>query len=583
MTVSQGRPWLAIFICLALALWMTGPVWIAEEPSFIGHWGALDLPGSVWAHWWVAASLADGHSPFIDTVSFHPIGLDPVLQYNIIDAIVGAPWVWLFGVRIGYNVATVIALTTTGFGGYILGRGAQMSWRGAIFVAFAIQSSSAIALELYEGRLSQFLLVFFLLALAALQKLIHTHPNGKTALWLGVSAALTALVYWYAGLFLILAAAVMIGVSRSQLNRQRLMWIGCSVIVGAALVLPFVAELASQWSSLPGMQRSTADPTFTTNVVSLKTGREIAVENSRWILWPLLSRANQEAGHQLGLIPVLFVVLALRQKKTGLASWLTIAAFGWVLALGPVFHGYSSSTDVSAPFGWLQDLSPLFARMWWPQRFEILTAVGISMAAGFGIDLWLKDRQKATYWWFLALFLCVADAPVRSGVLPSRASVEPTVYPGLYEGLDGAVITTPIHPPVQILNHQRFAQTQHELPIINGNGEHIPSHAPAAWTRWIDNSKVLTALNTLQIDHSVDINIDPTDIQYLIDAGFKYASVDPSVYGTPVGRNWAATHGTVFTQLWGEPIRRHRGGAVWAVPCHRRLSGRGRKHGTGAT
>jgi len=550
-------------------MWMTGPVWVAEEPSFIGHWDALDLPGSIWAHWWVAESIANGQNPFVDTVSFQPIGLDPVLQYNLIDAIVGAPWVWLLGLRVGYNVATVVALTTTGFGAYILARNAQMTWRGAIFVAIALQSSSTMALELYEGRLSQFLLVFLLLSLAALQKLIHTARNGKVAIWLGVSAALTALVYWYAGLFLILAATAMIVVSRKQLNRQRLTWLIYSAAVGALCVLPFVSELASQWASLPGMQRGTEGATFATNIVSLKTGHDIAIENSRWVLWPVLSRANQEAGHQIGLLSLLFVFFALRQKSSGLRPWLTMAAIGWVLALGPVFHGYSSTTEITAPLGWLQELSPIFARMWWPQRFEILTALGVSMAAGMGLDLWLKERKKSTIWWILAVMLSVADAPLRSGVLPSRASVEPTVYPDLYKGLDGAVITTPIHPPVQILNHQRFAQTQHGLPIINGNGEHIPGHAPDAWTEWVKASKILMGLSTLQTDQSVDITIEPKDVQYVIDAGFRYASVDPSVYPTSVGRNWAATHGAAFSQIWGEPLRRHRGGAVWAIkPIH---------------
>ena len=74
MNGTLGRPWVAIFICLLLAIGMTGPAWGADKPSFIGHWDALDLPGSVWAHWWVAESLANGQNPFVATVSFHPTG-----------------------------------------------------------------------------------------------------------------------------------------------------------------------------------------------------------------------------------------------------------------------------------------------------------------------------------------------------------------------------------------------------------------------------------------------------------------------------------------------------------------------------
>ena len=565
MSTERGRPWLALLICTVLTAWMTWPAWVADEPGFIGHWDALDLPGSVWAHWWVQHALTTGQSPFVDTVSFWPVGLDPVLQYNLLDAAVGAPWIALFGVIDGYNLATAAALTTTGLGGYVLGRSVKLSGRSAIFAAVAIQSSSAVALELYEGRLSQFLLVFFLLGLSALFRLLHDPPQLKVAVGLGVCAAATALVYWYAGLYFLLAAAALALLGRVSWSRQRTLLFGLSAAIGAAMVLPFVLDLAGEWASLPGMARNTEGSDALTNYVSTKSGVDIATENSRWWLWPLISRANQEAGHQMSVVVLLLSAVALRYRCTRIGGWLGVAAIGWVLALGPVFHGYSSTGTVSAPFGWLQSASPVFARMWWPQRFEVLTAIGLAIVAGFGLDRWLKSRTRGRLWWGLAVILAVADAPLRSGVLPVRASPAPEAHLPLYRDLDGPLLTTPIRPDVRTLNHQRWLQTLHEQPMLNGNGEHIPGHAPDEWVSWVDGSRLLDSLVDLQTEQEATFTVDPQDVAYLLDAGFRYAVTDPTVYGGPTGRNWAATHGTVFRQLWGSPIQRHRGGAVWAI------------------
>ena len=562
---DRGRPWLALLVCMALAVWMTSPAWLAPEPRFIGHWDALDLPGSIWAHWWVADALSAGANPFVDTLSFRPTGLNPVLQYNLLDAVVGAPWIWIFGPVTGYNIATVMALCSTGLGAYYLGRSAQMSGASAVFVAVAIESSSAVSLELYEGRLSQFLLIFFLLSLALLGRLLHEPPRASIAIGLGVCAAATALVYWYAGLFFLIAAGAFTVVGGARWTRERLLWFLCSAAIGGIIVAPFVADLAASWDMLPGMTRATEGSVTPTNVVSLKSGHEIAIENSRWFLWPLVSRAHQEAGHQISLLIGVLAVFATRQKSSRVAGWGAMAAVGWLLALGPVYHGYDTSSDITAPFGWLQSASALFSRLWWPQRFEILTAIGLAVMAGLGLDRWLDGRKRAGFWWVLSLVCVVADSPLRSGVLPVRSSVVPETHPELYSGLSGAVITTPIRPGVRILNHQRWAQTQHGMPILNGNGEHIPGHAPAAWTTWVDGSRILKGLITLGMDKALTLTVHPSDVQYLLDGDFQYASVDPTVYGSTMGKNWAATHGAVFSQLWGPPVRRYRGGAVWAI------------------
>ena len=551
--------WLVIAVCLTLSIWMTWPVWWAKEPSLVGHWDALDLPGSVWAHWWVADTLAKGASPFVDTVTFYPFGLNPVLQYNLLDAFVGAPWVWLAGVRVGYNLATVTALTTTGLAAYALARSSGLMRAGALFAAVTIQSSSAVALELYEGRISQVLLAFFLLSLAALMQIMRREPTVRMATGLGLAAAATALVYWYSGLFLLLTAAIVLWAHSDKLNGERWKMLGLSAVIGLGITLPFAIDLIQQWDALPGIAGGTELNK------SLNEGRGIAIENSRWPLWPLYGRANQEAGHQIGILTLVLTGLAVRWKLPNKKVWLGVAGLGWLMAMGPVVHGYSSATTIGLPFGWMQDHFPTFSRMWWPKRFEVLTAIGLSLIAGLALDRFLNDRSRPRWWVFAALLLSVIDAPIRSGVIPVRASPVPQTTEALYEGLDGALLTTPAFPDVNILNRLRWIQTVHGLPIQNGNGEHISGHRPPGYTEWIEANKVLSALDGLHRKGSMNARIEPADVQDLLDSGFRYAVADPAAYWDGTGRNWTVTHGRFFEQLWGRPIRLIKGAAVWKI------------------
>jgi hypothetical protein len=506
-----------------------------------------------------------GANPFVDTMSFVPFGLSPVHQYNLLDAIIGSPWVLLTDTRIGYNLATVVALTTTGMGGYALARSTGTGQRGALFTAVAIQASSAVSLELYEGRLSQFLLVFILLALAALLTLIRSGGGLKIAVVLGVCTAATAGVYWYAITYFLPAALVIVLTHRHKLGREQLRWIAIGGLIGMGLILPFAIELLGTWSTLPGMARNGSSEAASTNLVSGLSGLQVAIDNSRWPLWPLIGADNQEHGHQISPLVLLLSLFAFRWKQAGRWTWLGVAIIGWIMAMGPRLHGYEAATDISMPFAWVGMIFPPFERMWWPQRFEVLCAIGLSVLAGAALERWLTNRPRAQLLWVASLLLIVLDAPLRSGVLPVRASVTPTINMELYSGLDGPIFTTPVWPNVGQLHRLRWLQTQHELPFQNGNGEHIPSHRPPKYTEWMSQNALIKALDKLKRNQRLKARVEPEDIQHLIDAGFRYVVVDPYIYGDDGGRIPAATHSSVFGQLWGSPIRTDRGGAVWRI------------------
>jgi len=557
--------WAILATCFLVAVGMTLPVWTATGPSLIGHWPALDLAGSVWAHWWTADALSRGVDPFVGTHSFYPVGMDPVLQFNLVDAMVGAPWVWGFGPRVGYNLAATAALITTGLAGTWLARGVGASRAGGLLCGVSIQASSFVALELYEGRISQVCLVFWLLALGGLVRLIRDRGGMGLALLTGLAAALAAGVYWYHGLALLLAGLCIVGASRAELRRQIWTRLGVSIALGLLLCLPFVLALLENWGDLPGVGRMVEDPRLAGNPDHLGSGVKIAAQHSRWLLWPLIERAGVDAGHQLSLVLLALAGLAVYRKVPGRGRWLMVAGIGWLLALGPKLHGYSEATDISLPFGWIQSLVPAMERMWWPQRFELLSVVGVSVLAGLGLDRFIAGRARRRLWLLAALVLSLVDAPLRSGVLPVEANPVPRVSAELYEGLEGPLLTVPVVPSVLVSTRAMYLQTHHGQPTLGGDGEHLPSHRPPALDELIEGNDLLRALRTLSHHGEVEATIQPEAVDALIEKGFVYAVTDPAVYPDEAGRLWTETHGRLFRTVFGQPMHEAGGGAVWLL------------------
>jgi hypothetical protein len=557
--------WTLFFACLAVAIGMTAPVWFADKPSLIGHWSALDLPVSVWAHWWVADALARFANPFVGTASYFPVGMDPVLQYNLVDAFVGAPWVWAAGPRLGYNLAAITALTMTGLGGIYLARAAGAQRSGALLCGLTIESSSYVAMELFEGRISQILLVFWLLALGGLVRVVRGQGSSRLALATGLCAAAAAGVYWYHGFAWLLAGLVIVLGSIGSFTRQTWRELSIAAAAGLAVCLPFVFALLDVWTDLPGVHRIAEDATAGSNPVSLKTGLEIATENSRWPLWPLIGRADQQIGHQLSLVTLALGAWAVFARTPHRIRWVSVAAVGWVLAMGPYLHGWNEATDIGLPFFWIRDHLPTFDRMWWPQRFEVLTVVGTAVLAGLGLDQWIRKRGRPALWLGIAVALSLVDAPIRSGVLPIKADAVPQTSAALYADLVGPLLTVPVLPPVTVSNRALWNQTQHGQPTLNGDGEHIEAHRPQAFSSFVDNNGVLAALHRLGRQQQVSVTIMPADVDALLDAGFTYAVVDPAVFPDARGRRWTEMHVRFFRQLFGEPMRRSERGAVWKI------------------
>ena len=105
----------------------------------------------------------------------------------------------------------------------------------------------------------------------------------------------------------------------------------------------------------------------------------------------------------------------------------------------------------------------------------------------------------------------------------------------------------------------------HQQPILAGLGDHIPNHRPAGWEQWARDNPLLVALSELAKAQFQGAIVEPSDVEDLLDSGFRYVVVDPATQHPALAKQWAETHNVFFRSLWGEPMREVGSGAVWEV------------------
>ncbi len=169
-----------------MALLLTGPAWFSTAPHILGGEHTTDLAGSTWAPWWVGHAIGQGVNPFDGAWNYVPIGQPHLSQYNLLDGFLGAPWVALFGPRLGYNLSVVAVLLGTAVGTHVLARTAGARPAGAVVAAVGLATSNFLLLEIGDGRPAQGLLLFWLLALAGGIQLVQGKGSARSAGLAGV-------------------------------------------------------------------------------------------------------------------------------------------------------------------------------------------------------------------------------------------------------------------------------------------------------------------------------------------------------------------------------------------------------------
>jgi len=562
MRGTLKEPLIACSVYLLCALLLTHEAWWGQQ--IVGGSDTPDRAGTVWASWWVGKALSLGQNPFTATANYLPIGQGSLSQFNLLDAFIAAPGVWMFGPQTGFNMACVLVLASTAASAYLLGKVVGMSPAGAWLMGLGMISSNFLLLEIAEGRLSQALLGLWFLGLAGLLQILRHPTRRRFAVGVGLCIGAAAYTYWYNAMFLAFAFLPFLVAHNPRASRQTIQKLLIAIGTAALVCAPAIIHLAFQYNDLPGVSRITPHgggyPGLDRGLFSLTN----SIETAHWPFWPISIEPWLQTDKRLPVFVLVLALLGALKQTRQIWPWACMALIGWVLTLGPYLHWTEEKPlGLPLPALWLHDWLPFFSRFWWPQRLELLVLVGLLAAAA--LELSRIQASRAAFpnlaVWALAT-TPLWDAPWRNSHIqvPSAPTIE--LEKSLYQQIDGPILTTPV---LQNFQKQLWLQTLHEQPVLAGLGDNMPSHRPPEFNNWLNTNTLFSGLVALQQGKSKPFNITPTDIEPWIAAGYRWAVVDAATMPESNPKAWMMTFAHFFEQVWGPPDVQSERGFAWKI------------------
>lgn len=411
------------------------PAWILLLPASAAPW-AYYPAGPAWSdgteavnfHWQFQQLGLSGLSQA--DYLFYPQGKDYLAQYGFpLNALVGLPLFALFGWPAGFTIFVVLCLW---------GVGVSMAWlagqwwrsRAAALVAgVVLQSGSALLLEVAEGRVANlFGAIFFPLALGFICRAMVT-DNPRQGLAAGIATGLSALSYWFYGLFLAITFGVALLVS---LVERRLPW---RAFLAAAIATLVLAGGPAYYAFTHLSQVPFGEFTQTDKITM--GGSTEAIPIVAWIFkYHTLTNFAEKQPWSL-VRPLLFVLMILALPRRPVRRYLlplALVGTGVLFAFGPGVP-LPGGTILPGPFLALNHF-PGVRRFWWPSRMLILAEPAMALLAAGGaltVIRFLAARtwkgrvaRLATSPWTVAVILAgllLTVAIIRTPFLPLTAVV----------------------------------------------------------------------------------------------------------------------------------------------------------------
>lgn len=501
---------------------IVGPSAIAENGEVAGV--GVDLPGTLWIHWWIRTTVEHLQLPVTTDLLFYPDGKNFFHDTgaNYIDAWLGVPLQWLFGVPNFLDALDLVILVGNAMAMRLLAReltGGASPWADwAAGVAFEI--CPFVVMQVGEGRPTQALLWFGVLGTRHLLRL--RHGRWKDGLLFGLYVALQALTYWYMAYFLVFALLPLalreVAGAPKVVARQLAVAIGVTLAITAPFLVGIHSALGAGEVLRTGWASWSESP---------------AAEPTRWMLTlASLASASVLATSGLGL-------LAWRQ------TWPLFAgvAVCCLIAVGARLE--VAGVEIQNPvyiFCW--DHLPLFSRLGFPERVHAGTFQLLAMILAIGL------ARLDLVWSGLA-------GPVFVGEMLWRAMVPvQTTACGIPPGADliaeqkGAVI----HLPFGANEDAMLYQTRHGQPIFGGMGEREPDLRPPGFEARLENDFVRMLAGTLN-DREPPIAYTPKDREAII-RSFRWVWFDrryvPPAWAA-VGYDLEGKYRRLVAEL-GEPV-----------------------------
>ncbi len=522
---------LALVSYILVAVAVIGPTTLFTADVVAGR--GIDLPGTIWIHWWIRTTVEQGAIPIHTDLLFYPEGKNFFTDTgaNFIDAWLGTPLQWLFGVPDFLDALQVVLLVGNALCMQALakeitgGTAPAAAWAAAI----AFEVNPFVLQQVNEGRPTQVMLWFAVLATRSLLRV----PTGtwKDAALFGLYTALQGLTYWFTVYFLTLALlplAVVLLVRAPRVVAPRL---ALAVAVAVAVTAPFLVGIASEIDS--------------GNVRRLSFGsweESPAAADGRWHL------IVDQMASSAGLLTFGLAALALRR------SWPLLV--GTAITIAVSVGGRLDITDPPLTNGFfvlLWENLPLFPRLGFPDRAAMGTFLLLPLAAALGLM-----RIDKVYAWMFAVVL-VGEGFWRGGlpVQTTRSGV-PAAATHIRDN-PGAVIYLPFGANDDAMVHQTF----HGQPIFGGMGEREEDLRPPGYKKRLQNGFVVMLGGTLN-DTDVPIQYTAAERE-AITSTYRWVWFDRR-YGPPAWRAAGYDTDGKYARLvreLGEPAINQKGFALW--------------------
>lgn len=523
---------LALATYVAAAVLVVGPSALATPWLVAGR--GVDLPGTIWIHWWVRTTVESLSLPVYTDLFFYPDGKNFFVDTgaNYIDAWLGTPLQWAFGVPDFLDVLQVVifvgnALAMQGLVGELLGRRSPWAaWGCGLTFAlnpFAVQ-------QVVEGRPTQAMAWFGVLAVRALLRLPQDRGWGA-AVAFGVFTALQGMTYWYSVYFLTLALLPWALVLAARAPRLVLPRLAVAIAVAVAVASPFLVGIATEISA--------------GNVARLGYGAwedSPAASPGRWVFVVALLKHAATGG--------LFIAGLLSGRRSlallaGAAVCVLFAVGGRVALQGEMYTNHL--------FVALHDTLPLLPRLGFPDRALMATFLLLPVAAAPAIA-----RLGGVPAVVLAL-LAVGQG-VGSGAFPVDTTIcgVPGAAAEIRDG-GGAVIFLPFGASDDALVHQTF----HGQPMFGGMGDREADMLPEGYRRRLQNSFIVMLGGTLN-DEETPIAYTRADREEIA-ATYRWVWLSRR-YAPPVwkrvGYDPEAKRRRLIEEL-GRPVAEEQGYSLW--------------------
>jgi hypothetical protein len=519
-------PWVGYFLASVVFTW---PLVLHLDQALMGY-PSIDSQDTLSLRGLVAELLLNpGDWPQSQDVYF-PIGY-PILLLtpNLLDHLTAAPLVWLLPFPLADNLWWLFILTLNGWAAHRLGRRVGESEGAAWLCGLAFLVSEPLLREANLSHAPQSMLFWAPLYLEAVLDLRDDRGSAKrAAIRAGIFLALAGLSYWYLAFFLVLSSLPLLW----GIPLRNLSWTGG---ISAVLTAPFLLHQLVGWNSRPLTSRDielapASDVPESFSVID--EAHVFVTQHGSEPLW-FLGGAPIDMSSQVSLVLLVAAGLGVRSSPH---RWrlLGMAAVGATMVLGPYLRWGEDVVTIGGhpillPFGWLMELSPVFERLTWPERWGIILPLAL---------LPLAARAPRPWLWIPLLLI---EAPIRSDNLPLQHSrLDTQLCWRELTDAPGAILELPAW---KLRRYQRASQTGlhqrlHGRPLVNELALPPGATPPEEWMRFTTDQPALLALRDFEAGKFPAF--ETQDIRALREAGISAIVVDAEpggVLATPGALN----------------------------------------------